>query len=100
MEQGGVAGEGCCRLFGGELIDFVCYVSGKRGGTLQKVTGGNCWMHEIRQWSNIAFVHRSEHAWLCARKYSLPAVKNYNVSAKQDGPGQYWPKWILKNPSL
>jgi FkbM family methyltransferase len=46
-------------------LQFVCYFAGQ--GRLFKVTGATCWiedLYEIRMWSNIACVHRSEHAWL------------------------------------
>jgi FkbM family methyltransferase len=48
-----------------EEMQFVCYFAGQ--GRLFKVTGASCWLddlYEIRMWSNIACVHRSEHAWL------------------------------------
>lgn len=47
-----------------EELEFICYFAGQ--GQLFKVTG-TCWindLYEIRMWSNVACVHRSEHAWL------------------------------------
>ena len=48
-----------------EELDFVCYFAG-RIGRLFKLTHG-CWvneLYEVRGWSNVACVHRSEPAWL------------------------------------
>ena len=48
-----------------EELGFVCYFAG-RDGRLFKLTHG-CWvneLYEVRVWSNVACVHRSESAWL------------------------------------
>ena len=48
-----------------EELGFVCYFAG-REGRLFKLTNG-CWvneLHEVRVWSNVACVHRSEPSWL------------------------------------
>lgn len=48
-----------------EELGFVCYFAG-REGRLFKLTNG-CWvneLHEVRVWSNVACVHRSEPTWL------------------------------------
>lgn len=47
-----------------EELGFVCYFAGV--GRLFKLTNG-CWvneLYEVRVWSNVACVHRSEPAWL------------------------------------
>jgi hypothetical protein len=48
-----------------EDLGFVCYFAGRQG-RLFKLTDG-CWvneLYEVRVWSNVACVHRSESAWL------------------------------------
>ena len=48
-----------------EELGFICYFAGRKG-RLFKLTNG-CWvneLYEVRVWSNVACVHRSEPAWL------------------------------------